>query len=583
MVEPRTRSTFVRLAVLSAVALFLSSYAWWPMFWSSPATPELDGRYGYQMMLIGKATLRNFGEWPMWNPYDCKGIPAWDHPEGMSSSILLLLLLPFGPMTTYYLWNILHMAPGWVGMWLLARDEYRLSRLAAFAAACVWTFGCCHTTQYCGAHESFAALWLFPLALLLWRRAETCAASALGLGALLAFFVYDGATYPLPLTALALGFDALLRVWPPRRLLRVAAAGAITGASAFALSAARLLPLMDQLALHPRAVTDTDTILRWNTLGAMWLHHEPNWLLGLPNQQYVWGEYLSYVGFATAIVAVLGLSIAARREPRLFALSVLVFAVMLGHFAKWAPWTLLREHAPLFSSMRVPSRFRLVLQCFVALFVALAVERVPRWAEERFGRSSFARAARVGVVGLALVGVGDMIGFGFDLIKTRFHGPPPAAIVPSARLYYGGPDASPDFAESVRQNRGWVGCRSYEWPSASDAAIWTGDVPQARATDDGARVEVGNRTSSRFFVDVDVKRPTTILLNSGFAPGWVSSVGTVVERDRMLAVELPPGYHKLVVRYWPRRMSLGVGITAAAAVAIAAYAALRALRRRGAA
>lgn len=566
--EPRTRSSFLRWTVLLGVGFVLSVYAWWPMLWLR-GTPELDGRYGYQMVLIGKATLQHFGEWPMWNPYDCRGIPSWDHPEGMSSSVVLAALTPLGGLATYWLWNWLHMAAGWASAWVLFRDEYRLSRLATFAGACMWTFGCCHTTQYCGAHEGFAPLWLFPLELLLWRRAEASTGAAVGLGALLAFFVYDGTTYPLPLTGLVLLLDGLLRAWPPSRLWRVAKAGAIACMCALTLSAARLLPLLDQLSLHKRVVSDTDSLAHWNTLGAMWTHHEANWLLGLPHQGYVWGEYLSYIGFASALVALVGIQLAVRKEWRTAALAALVFALMLGHFSKYAPWSLLRDHVPPFTSMRVPGRFRLVFQVFIALFVALAVEHA--------GRRS--RALRLGVVALAFIGIGDMMGFGFDIVTTRFHGPAPAAVVASPRFYYGG-DVSPDFADAVRQNRGWLGCRSYEWPSNADAPVWLGDVPQVRAQEDGTNITASARTSSTFTATVDAARPATILLNSGYARGWTTNVGTVVETGGLLAVEVPAGHHELRVKYWPRRMNLGLGITGVGVVGVGAWLAWRRRRRR---
>src|SRR6516162_3197650 len=124
------------------------------MLFAWPNTPELDGRYVYQLILIGKATFHNFGEWPLWNPYDCRGIPMWDHPEGMISSPLLFLMLPLGSLVTMILWNVIHMTVGFVGMWLFVRDEIKLSRAATFIAASMFTLGVGHAAQYAGAHET---------------------------------------------------------------------------------------------------------------------------------------------------------------------------------------------------------------------------------------------------------------------------------------------------------------------------------------------------------------------------------------------------------------------------------------------
>ena len=48
----------------------------------------------------------------------------------------------------------------------------------------------------------------------------------------------------------------------------------------------------------------------------------------------------------------------------------------------------------------------------------------------------------------------------------------------------------------------------------------------------------------------------------------------------MLAVELPVGYHKLRVRYWPRRMTPGIWITSIGLLGVIAFYVVRRLRRR---
>jgi hypothetical protein len=398
-----------------------------------------------------------------------------------------------------------------------------------------------------------------------------------GLGAVFAFIVYDGATYPLPFSVVVLIGDGLLRIWPWRRALRVLKGGVIAGAVGISLGAARLLPVFDQLALHKRDVVDTDSLLHWSTLAKMWTQQDLSWMLYIPApqgptlQQYMWGEYLSYIGYASLAAAFLGFLVACRRDWRLVALFAIVFIFMLGHFASWAPWSLLTKYAFVFKAMRVPSRFRIILQCVIALFVALAIDRVPFEIERRLGRTFFASAARVAVIGLALIGVGDMVGFGHQLIRLRFRGSPsPAVGELNTRMFYA-PDQTLDLFENVRVNSMWTGCRSNAWPSNSEAAVWTGDVPQAKGVDENVRVDVGNRTSSTFSVDADVKKESVILLNSGYAAGWQSNVGQVIEWDKLLAVRLPPGYHKVRMQYWPRRMNLGIGLSIAGLVLVLGF------------
>lgn len=70
---------WARAAALVGLALFLTVWAWWPMFASYPGTSIEDGHYFHQMIAISKAAVWKYHELPLWNAFDCRGIPMWDH------------------------------------------------------------------------------------------------------------------------------------------------------------------------------------------------------------------------------------------------------------------------------------------------------------------------------------------------------------------------------------------------------------------------------------------------------------------------------------------------------------------------
>src|SRR5690606_1495858 len=115
---------------------------------------------------------RHFGEAPLWNPYDCKGIPMWDHPEAMVISPFFLLLLPFSTTVALQIWQLVHLAIGFLGMWLLLRDELDASRLSASIAPTIYVVYAGAAAQYAGLHATLMSFFYLPLLLLLWRRAE---------------------------------------------------------------------------------------------------------------------------------------------------------------------------------------------------------------------------------------------------------------------------------------------------------------------------------------------------------------------------------------------------------------------------
>ncbi len=573
MNDPPVTPSWLRAFGLAALSFVLSVFAWWPMFAAYPKTPEEDGRYVYQQFEIAKASLRTYGELPLWNPFDCRGIPMWDHPESMTASPIVLLTANINTTITIILWNLIHLMVGFIGMWLLVRKELRLSRAAAFVGASSFAFSVGILSQVAGEHETLITFLFAPLLILLWRKAEHRIDCAVGLGIVLALMLYNGATYPLPYSGLMLAIETLTRLRSPERALRIAKVGLVAVGTAVLLGAARLLPLYAQLTSHTRAMyPDTDS-LKSDSLWLMYTLRSPHWRSHFNGQQYVFGEYISYIGWMGVALAVAGAVIAIFEEGWLFVLAAALLALTAGHFAKWAPWHVLQGHVFPFKSMRVPARFRLLEMMCLSGFMALAVDRIPvRLRRFGLGRGA-SDALRVALLGTALLAAGDAIGLGQDILGYRFNGAPPQNVARSVRFHYGGPGLAHDIIDHPRQNRAWLGCRSYEWAFRADAPLWEGDVPQAKTLDaDAVVVEVANRTHNTFTIDVDVKRPGRIILDSAYDPSWRTSLGKVVEDRKLLAIDLEtPGRHRIHVKYWPRYLTLGFVLTGIGILGVVAF------------
>jgi hypothetical protein len=556
--EPSLTPGWLRIPAIVGMGLLIAIVVWWPMFHAYPGTPIEDGHSFFHQIEIAKAAVRYYREAPLWNPFDCRGVALWDHPENITASPIFYLTLPFGAGITVIVWHIAHVVVGFLGAWLLCRDDLRLSRGATFVAATAWAYGTVHN-QYAGEHMAFVSFYHAPLLLFAWRKAERSWNWAVSTGLLLGLMVYDGATYPLPLTIVFLGIESCTRLTSVRRTLRIAGAGGVVGLVLFTVGASRILPILDQFASHDRVMEDDlDHLANLKTWIDMYLLRSPHWRSRVPGQQYVFGEYQAYIGWLGLFVFLVGLAFAATESAWLVVIMVVLVVLMLGHFASWAPWTFLHAHVPPFKSMRVPARFRLLLALPIAVCMGYAVDRFPALVT-RF-RPSLGHAARIALFGIGVLAVGDSAGLFTEILEYRFQDPPPATVHRSTRFFYGGADLSADYANQPRQNHAWLGCRT-TFAYSAQAAIWTGDVAQARAVDDGAVVEVANRTHNTFTLDVNVSRPSRVLLNSGYDRGWQSSIGTVVSDQALLAVDLPEGHHRVQLRYWPRRLTLGIWLS----------------------
>jgi len=270
------------------------------------------------------------------------------------------------------------------------------------------------------------------------------------------------------------------------------------------------------------------------------------------------------------LMALCGLVLAQLEYAWLYALLGLALLLMFGHFHPAAPWSILKGHIFPFKEMRVPSRFRYEVSLFVAMFATIGLDKLGALLKRRLRDPARAAAIATVVAGMAFVGVGDMVSVSLTWIETRFTNAPETHPAPSTRLYLEGPGLAP-FIDQPQQNRGRLGCWD-EWGFHQGAPLWAGDVPQARAADDGAVVEVGNRTQNTFSIDVDVKRPSRIRVNSAYDHGWRTDHGTLSENEHQLVLDLTEtGRYRIKLRYWPHYMTLGWLLTVFGSLATALF------------
>ncbi|HVH47833.1 MAG TPA: hypothetical protein VM925_36110 [Labilithrix sp.] len=552
--------SWLRILCIASLGLALTVGVWAIVFAKYPAAGGGDGIFFFRLIETGKVSISRWHELPLWNPYECGGVPLWDNPQSIVASPLVLLLQPLSTTATIGIWAMVHATAGFVGMWLLCRSELESSRFAAFVAACLFAFSAPLSNHVGGGHTAFAAFQFAPLALYLWRRAETDRRMAIGLGLLVANTRYEGGVYPLPFIALLLAIETATRLTSPARALAIVRAGAVVAVIAGLVGAARLLPVVDQLTHHKRPLAPEVDFIDWPLLKDMYLARSHALRFG---HEYVWGEYVAYTGPIVLVLAAAGIVLGLRDKKWLLLLGTLLLLLMLGHFASWAPWSFLKNHVPPFVSMRVPSRFRLLLALCIAGWVALAIDRLPRTLDPfatLLGGGPFVRAARVAVTAVAIFAAGDVASHSMDIINSQWDGPTPAKQVPEARLHLGGPNLA-QFIDQPRQNRGRLECWE-EWAPFAGAPLWAGDLPQAKVTTPGATVYSVARTQSSFLVDIESPEATTVLFNTSWARGWRTDVGQTREQAHELVVDVPAGHHRMRVWYWPVGLTLGLVLTA---------------------
>lgn len=552
---------------LCGLALVLSFFGWSMALAAYPRTQTGDGQFFHQMVEAMRVSILRYHELPLWNPYQCGGIPLWDNPQGISAAPLLWLLMPFGTTRGNELWYVIHSAMGFVCMWLFARHELGLSRGAALVASASFAFAGAHNNHLTGGHLVWVSFLYLPLGLLLWRRAENDARFAVGLGILAAWMMHEGGTYPLPYMALLLAVETLMRLRSRKRLLAILKAAAIVIAVGFGLGASRFLPVVDQLRWHKRSLGEEHDAMKWATFLDVFLARDHG--RGVAGQEYVWTEFADYLGPIVLTLAVLGILLGGLQHAWMFPLLLLSFLTMLGHFAPWSPASILKGYIYPFKQMRVPSRFDAIVTVFLPVYAGIAIDRISALVGRLRAPESFADRVRIAVLGLGLIGAGDIISVGITFGAQFFTDPAAKPVEASPRLYLEG-DGMAAYIDQPAQNRGRLECWE-EWAFERDAPLWKGDVPQARAIDGAATVRSVTRTQNKFFIDVHADRPALLALNSNYDRGWRASVGSAERMGKQLAVRIPAGDHRLVVRYWPHGLTIGLLLTFVTMLAVVLF------------
>lgn len=531
-------------------------------------------------------SILKYGELPGWNPYACGGFPAWSYVE--SGTIVVSPWLPFYLLADIRLAlrvEVLGMALlGSLGTYLAA-SRFTASQAARALVVALFAVNGRWALQAAAGHTWHLAYAIMPWALWAFERArapEGRGRDVFALGVAFAMLVYAGGIYPLPHTVLFLGLWAGALV-VTERSLRPALVLAIGGAVGLGLSAPKLLPMLATFERAPRLIESTESL----SLGAFFtlLTSREQAFYDRPADvdPYGWHEWGMYISLPGA--ALLGLSVLlvrGKREAALTLIGVLFILLGFGAFHPSAPWTLLHEHAPVFRSQHVPSRFLYPAVLILGLVAAVGLGRLIEQVSKRVMAAdavvaSLVLALAIDVASVAKVPMKDAMWMvapstiprdrpfrhekkpPFHYLRRDWAGPMYLAMLGNTGVLecYGTPPFEERGAVSHKDRR-YRGEAFFQDEKHGSAKIvgWTpgsADIEVEGVTDD-ARLGY----------------------NMNFDAGWSATVDglpePVVSSGNRVAVRVPAGAREVHLRYTPPRLWAGIAVFAFTALSIAGYA-----------
>jgi hypothetical protein len=556
-------SPWIRLGAFSVIALV----ALLPALSRAGLLNEIrDAQFLFAYDMSAVDSVLRYRELPLWNPYYCGGIYALGAPEVSFVAPTFLLSLLLGPARALPLTAFVMTVLGMEGFfrWLrlgtgsslgpaLFAPILGLNGLFAFAYYNGWT-------HFYGFELVPWVLWGIRLALC--TEARGLCAAVLGLGWMIGF----GGTYAPLYTVLLAGLEILLRSGFRRRAgLRLGTrAGwlAVVAALSLGVSAFRVWPLLGTMASSPRVMAGSPGRSLPSLAEALFS--------AAPGASAPGGAGSYFFGLLALPLVACGLG----RRRRWFAVLLLGFTLWAatGYAYGPGPFVWLRE-LPLFEMVRYPERFLF----FAALYAGvLGAGGVDHWV--RLARRHALGTAGVGlaVCLVAATTVRSVTSYRTVLENMWLGAPPKTVDQPFAQSR-----GNRWLASHVRAlSRGTLSC--YEAYPVTQSERLRGDLSQEEylAEPDAGHVARKSWSPNRLELSVNLARPTRLLVNQNYHPGWRANVGKVVSDQGLLAVALPKGEHSLTLSFWPRSATGGL-VTSVLALAALLVLCRRISHRRG--
>ena len=570
----RVAAFFTTRAGAILLALAWALFYWWPAFVRPFSIGGDDWPYFQHMWEVGWIAALRFREIALWDPFQCGGVPMFGDPQAQIYGPWFLLSFALGTTLALKLGLVLHVVVSLLTTYRYAADHHGLSRPASMLAAVVFSSSGFFAWHIAQGHAPFLPFLLLPAVLLLYHRSVVHRAAIAWLALLLAYILFEGGVHPLPFALLLLAFEATARALRTRELRRSFLPLVIALGGFALLAGLRWIPSLVELAHHPRPTEDPD-YLGINDLVDMLTARTHEWAVA--GHRWKWNEYGSYVGGGVVLAALVGYHRAfVRRRPQA-ALGFLLFLLLAcGKLGYLAPWELLHR-LPVFDSLRVPSRFMVVAILFLALLAGMTLDELSallrRW-------TGSARVASLVPLALTLACAGDLWLVARPIVDNWNTDPLPP--VHLEKFYQGGADSfKADFAYTPRLGRGTLGCYTVlDYPPAP--SLREGPGPQVEVVLGDAVVGSERTTVNRVIVDVSGSTPSTLVINQNYSRDFVSNIGFVHEDDGRLAVDIPPGTHRLRLAYRPATLRIALATTLVGLLLTFGYLwRLRQLQRRG--
>ena len=536
---------------------------------------------------VARASILEHGQIPLWNPYNDSGVALLANPESRVLAPGFAFVLVLGEVKGLKLEILLHLLLGMLGAFALLAN-LGVSRFASFVGACVFGLNTWYSVHLTVGHIWALNAAFMPWLLLCYSRSLDDRRFVLPAAIVAVLMLFGGGPYPLVMALLVIVLwglsDALLRGRSlTLHLRRLAAVGLI----ALPLAAVKLLPMTENLALHPRP-TAVEGGYSWGALHSALLdrgqalptafHQRPAEFNGTGVHEGL------YVGVLPLLLVFAGaLAHPRRAAPFLLPLPFIAWLV-LGTEVSPSLWALLHQLPP-FDQMRMVQRFGIVGVLLLSVVAGLGLDALRR--ESALAACALATAVVVDLVAVNRTVWVDAFPIPPHTIEAESEfrqadRPPPYDAQGTLRRFLLSGTLSgiyPAFLANRGAARGYTVVPTGTHALPMSHPDYRGEVFLASGE---GRAAYRRWSPNRLEIELAAERADHVVVNQNFDPGWrvLSPDGREARSfDGRLSVAVVPEDRSVVLIYRPRSFLAGATLSAAAAT-FAAWLVLVQVRQR---
>ncbi len=497
-------------------------------------------------------TVAHFHQLPLWDPYKCGGVPLLGNPQSRILTPFFLVHLLFGPLLGIHLEIIAHLAIGFGGAYLLAR-QIDIGKLGAFACGATFAGSSWYSLRMAPGHSVFLCImyipWVVALFWMGWRNRQLMFAVPTGFAAALIFFeggIYQTTHVALVLLLLALVLGAQYRSLFPLLLLSTSLAFELL------FAAPKLVPAVHFVGFNPRTVDPFEV----NTLSMFGQElFSRNQFFSRDSMGGFWGfwEFGAYIGFFFAGMAMLGGTVRFRRALPWSVTTLVLLSLAAGNHGAYSPWVLLHRF-PVFSAQHAPTRLLMTTTLFVGVLAGFGVDAI----------CSLRRIWLTIVIGLlTLAATVDCWWVGVSNMQYLLGGGEhePFRASPNFQQFY--LSAENRSYMMALANLGAVNCYESAYSGAHNAygSNQLGYHGEQYLIGNGT-VRLVRWTPNRLDYDVDANGKAVVVVNQNFDPEWkvVKGEGEPFQYKGLLSIRVPSGRQRLTIEYYGAAFLIGCEI-----------------------